>query len=447
METKQRPLSILMLPWLAHGHISPYLELAKKLTTKNFLIYMCSTPANLESVKKKLSVEYLDSIQLVELSLPSLPELPPHYHTTNGLPLHLMSTLKEAFDMASEPGFSNILESLRPDLLVYDYLQPWAPALANSYNIPAVEFITFSPTMMSFYHHFCGDFPDSDQDYPFLEIYMTDYERVALQNIKVRDNGGLLECMMLSSKIVLFKTFRQIEGKYLDYLEASIGKRMLPAGPLVEDPNHQNPDDEFTRWLDEKQPLSTVFVSFGSEYYCSDSELEEIALGLELSKVSFIWVIRFPAGEDKSLHQVLPNGFLERVKERGLVVERWAPQMRILGHPSIGGFVSHCGISSMVESLKLGLPIIAMPMHLDQPVNARLVVSLGLAMEVKRDSEGRYRREEIARVIKEVMVKEVGKDLRRKAKEMSSLVVKKGDEEIDVVAKELVQLCEDAEKI
>lgn len=107
MEGKKNTISILMLPWLAHGHISPFLELAKRLTKRNFHIYMCSTPVNLNSIKKSVTEKYSQSIELVELHLPSLPNLPPYYHTTNGLPPHLMNTLKIAFEMSS-PNFSKL---------------------------------------------------------------------------------------------------------------------------------------------------------------------------------------------------------------------------------------------------------------------------------------------------------------------------------------------------
>ncbi|KAL8162086.1 hypothetical protein V2J09_013575 [Rumex salicifolius] len=440
MENKEGSplLSIAMLPWLAHGHISPYLELAKKLTTKNFHIYLCSTPANLESIKTKLSVEYSDSIQLVELHLPCLPQLPEQYHTTNGLPLHLMSTLKQAFDMSSDIGFLNILKTLKPDILIYDFNQPWAPTLAKSCNIPAVEFVTFTPSMTSFYFHYHSFLHDNIGDYPFSEIYLHSYEHEGFQQLRLGDDGRLFECIKRSSKIVLFNTCREIEGKYLDFLEANMGKKMVATGPLVEKPLEDECKDLFTRWLDERDPLSTVFVSFGSEYYCSNEELEEIAMGLELSKVNFIWVVRFPLGKSNTIHHFLPQGFMERVKSRGLVVERWAPQTRILNHPSIGGFVSHCGTSSMMESMSLGVPIIAMPMHLDQPINVRLMVSLGVAMEVKRDGHGKYIRGEIARVVRKVVVEDDGKDLRTKVKEMSCLMLKKGDEDVDGVAKELI---------
>ncbi|CAH1431721.1 unnamed protein product [Lactuca virosa] len=114
---------VLMFPWLGHGHISPFLELAKKLNNTNlFDIYLCSTPANVSSIKKPLANDGSLAVRFIELHLRELPDLPPHLHTTNGLPLHLMPTLKKAFDKAS-PKFSRILEELQPDLLIYDLIQ------------------------------------------------------------------------------------------------------------------------------------------------------------------------------------------------------------------------------------------------------------------------------------------------------------------------------------
>ncbi|WMV53544.1 hypothetical protein MTR67_046929 [Solanum verrucosum] len=82
-------LKVLMFPFLAYGHISPFLNVAKKLADRGFLIYFISTPINLKSIIKKIPEKYADSIQLIKLHLPELPELPPHYHTTNGLPPNL----------------------------------------------------------------------------------------------------------------------------------------------------------------------------------------------------------------------------------------------------------------------------------------------------------------------------------------------------------------------
>ncbi|KAD4178420.1 hypothetical protein E3N88_27011 [Mikania micrantha] len=420
MNNHGRKQTVLMFPWLGHGHISPFLELAKKLTKTNlFNTYLCSTPANLNSVKNSLTNDcgsFL--IQPIELHLPMLPELPPHLHTTNGLPPHLMPVLKQAFDMAS-PLFSRILETLKPDLLIYDILQPWAPVAAAAIGIPAVVFITTSVAAANKTFHV-----------EMLENNRKDIERV-------------IECYTNSSSIILVKSFKEIEGNNADYFSFLTGKTIVPVGPLVVDRLKADMKQKSViQWLDTKAAGSTVFVSFGSEYFLSSDDLKEIAYGLEMSNMNFIWVLRFPkGGKEINLCEALPLGFVERVKDRGFLVEGWAPQTRILGHKSIGGFVSHCGWSSVMEAIKFGVPIIAMPMQYDQPINARLVVEVGVGVEAARDGNGRLRRENVAAIVRHVVVSELGEAVREKTKKMSDALRMKGEEEIDMVVEELLQLC------
>ncbi|KAI7983434.1 Flavanone 7-O-glucoside 2''-O-beta-L-rhamnosyltransferase [Camellia lanceoleosa] len=131
MDSKQH--SILMLPWLAHGHVSLFLELAKKLSQRNFNIYFCSTPINLKPLRETLPLNLSSSIQLIDIYLPSQ-NLPPHYHTTKDLSPHLVATLKTSFD-DTKPAFFTILKTLKPKLIIYDFLQPWVPIAARKENI------------------------------------------------------------------------------------------------------------------------------------------------------------------------------------------------------------------------------------------------------------------------------------------------------------------------
>ncbi|XP_071703861.1 UDP-glucosyltransferase 29-like [Rutidosis leptorrhynchoides] len=439
--------TVLMFPWLGHGHISPFLELAKKLTNTNrFNISLCSTPTNLDSIKNTIQNEE-PSIKLIELHLPTLPELPPHLHTTNGLPLHLMSTLKQAFDMSS-PQFSNILNRVKPDVLIYDILQPWAPMAAAALGIPSVVFITTSAAASMVHFQLI---PTNNIPFPFSStIYYHPYEdgHVSKRTVYNKAADRVTQCVERSSSIVLVKSWKEIEDKYADHLSVLIGKRVVTVGPLVAEPLDTK-QNNVINWLDTKYVGSTVFVSFGSEYFLSSSDLEEIAYGLEMSNVNFIWVLRFPkSGENRttSIYEALPQGFIERVKGRGLVIEGWAPQAIILGHKNIGGFVSHCGWNSVVEAMKYGVPIIAIPMHLDQPINARLAVAVGVGVEVVRDDNGKLKREMISSVVKHVVMSELGNVVRENAKKLGDDLRVKKDEEIDVVAKELIQLCENAKK-
>ncbi|KAI3444753.1 hypothetical protein Pfo_001418 [Paulownia fortunei] len=413
-----KTVNVLMFPWLAHGHISPYLELAKRLTKRNFIIHLCSTPANLSSIKHKIGEKFALSIRL------------------------LMPKLKLAFEMA-KPKFLEILAKIEPDLLIYDFLQPWAPLVAKSYGIPAVEFITSSSTMTAYMFHYFGK--PADVKFPDDKIFYRDYEFVHRANLLSSDERvkrDAFDGIKRSSGIILIKGFRDIEGQYIDYLSRLLRKKVVPVGPLVQDPSLEFGSSKIIEWLDKKGKGSTVYVSFGSEYFLKQEDMRELAKGLELSNVNFIWVVRFPKGEKMTLEEALPLGFLERVGERGLVVEGWAPQAQILVHESIGGFVSHCGCSSMMESMKFGVPIIAMPMHLDQPLNARLVENIGVGMEVVRNSTGKLEKEVVAAVIRKVVAEGGGETVQKNARSMSEKIMAKGDEEIDEVVQEILAKCE-----
>ncbi|CAL5340420.1 unnamed protein product [Camellia sinensis] len=404
MEEKQSTISIFMFPWLAHGHISPYLELAKKPSTRNFKIYLCSTPVNLTSIKRKLSEKYSNSIQLIELHVPPFPDLPPPYHTTKDLPPHLMPTLKKAFDSA-EPNFSLLLKAHKPDLLIYDFLQPWAQVVAAEYGIPAVDFITSSATatMTAFMHHL---YKDPLITFPFPSIYLRDYDKVEVSHFAQsfeKPRQGQDSLTLIISLVWL-----------------GLGKKIVLV-PLVQDCVHDNDERGIIGWLKKKELRSTVFVCFGTEYFLSEDGIEEIAYGLEISGVNFVWVVRFPMGANTSVEKAMPRGF-------------------ILLHPSIGGFVSHCGWSSVMEGMKLGSPIIAIPMHLDQPVNARLVEEIGVGMEAVRDKNGVLDRKNVAEVIQKVVVDDGGEAVRSKVRELSETPGIKGEEDIDGMVEELVRL-------
>ncbi|KAL6289385.1 hypothetical protein ACE6H2_006895 [Prunus campanulata] len=275
--SEHKSITVLMLPWLAHGHISPFQELAKKLTSKrNFHIFICSTPVNLTSIKPKLSPKYSHCIEFVELHLPheELPELPPHYHTTNGLPPHLMSSLKRAFDMSSN-NFSNILATLKPDLLIYDFIPPWAPSLASLQNIPSVRFITTSAALTSLrVHHL----KNPSVKFPFPSIYLRDYEAKNFNNLLkpssngINDGDRVQECSARSCNIILVKTSREIEAKYVDYLSGLLGKKIVPVGPLVQEPMDQKVDEEtwIMKWLNKRERSSVVYVCFGKAYLLAD---------------------------------------------------------------------------------------------------------------------------------------------------------------------------------
>ncbi|KAK7263346.1 hypothetical protein RJT34_30934 [Clitoria ternatea] len=215
---------------------------------------------------------------------------------------------------------------------------------------------------------------------------------------------------------IFVNSFLELESGAVRALQEQVkGKPLVcPVGPITQvgSIGHEN-GAECLAWLDKQEPKSVLYVSFGSGGTLPQDQLNELAFGLELSGQKFLWVVRAPntlasaaylraAVEDPL--QFLPHGFLERTKEQGLVLPSWAPQIQVLGHSSTGGFLSHCGWNSVLESLVHDVPVIAWPLFAEQSLNAALLVDgLSVALRPKINQNGLAEREEIAKVIRGLM--------------------------------------------
>ncbi|KAL0382765.1 UNVERIFIED_CONTAM: Beta-D-glucosyl crocetin beta-1,6-glucosyltransferase [Sesamum calycinum] len=440
MGSDKECLKVLMFPWLAHGHTTPFLELAKRLSHRNFHCYIF-LPRKPHFHRQQNPTKIL---QLHPPSPPpprllrSTPSSLPHHQRP---PIHLHSALRSAL-RAAKPDFSKILITLQPHLLIHDILLWWAGDIASKKNIPSVSFLTSGAATFSY---FCHLGQRGGVEFPYPAIRLTEFELSmamgALESSKNEEKDPD-EDGWDSDRIIIVNSSREIDGKYMDYLSEMLKREFIPAGSLVRDYGDDDADEAVLMdWLSQKDKFSCVFVSFGTEYFLKKEEIEEVAYGLELSNANFIWIVRFPKGDGTTVEETLPAGFLERVGGRGRILEKWASQAKILTHPSVGGFVSHCGWNSLRESIEFGVPIIAMPMHLDQPMNAKLVADLGVGVEVKRDNEGRLQREEIAKVIRDVVVGESGGELRRRVVERRERIRLRSREEIDEIAHKFAQIC------
>ncbi|KAK2975889.1 hypothetical protein RJ640_015320 [Escallonia rubra] len=180
-------------------------------------------------------------------------------------------------------------------------------------------------------------------------------------------------------------------------------------------------------WLDKQAPLSVIYVSLGSLATVDEKELAEMAWGLASSGQPFLWVVRPGSVRNSDWIELLPDGFKEETGERGRVV-RWAPQKEVLAHCAVGGFWTHCGWNSTLESLSEGVPMLCMPRFGDQEVNARYICHvwrIGLECEHQPEVE----RGEIEKVVKVLMLGNDGEEMRRRAtltKEKVALGVRKG---------------------
>jgi hypothetical protein len=206
---------------------------------------------------------------------------------------------------------------------------------------------------------------------------------------------------------------------------------LYPIGPVISfPPPSALPPHDCVRWLEAQPPASVVFLCFGSGGFFTAAQAHEVAVGLERSGHRFLWVLRGPPAPgtrqptDADLAELLPEGFLERTRGRGLVWPTTAPQKEILAHTAVGGFVTHCGWNSVLESLWFGVPMAAWPLYAEQHLNAfALAAAMGAAVAVKVDrARGNFAGvAEVERAVRELMGGgEVGRRVRDKAAEMKA---------------------------
>jgi len=174
--------------------------------------------------------------------------------------------------------------------------------------------------------------------------------------------------ILFGADFIAARSCMEIEGKYLELIENLCNKKVIPVGLLppslqIGEENNDENWDTILKWLDKHEKRSVVYVEFGSEVTLSDEEFTEIAKGLELSNFPYLWIVK---------NQVKHDWLLENESNKnGLVWNKWAPQFRILAHESIGGFLTHCGWSSVIESLQVGCPLIMLHFHNEQSLNAK----------------------------------------------------------------------------
>ena len=231
----------------------------------------------------------------------------------------------------------------------------------------------------------------------------------------------------------IYNSCRSIEGNYIDLKakeDYNTNAQVWAIGPLnlgtAYKRRNSNSQHKCMEWLDKQAPKSVLYVSFGTITSMTDEQIRELAKGLEQSKQKFIWVLRdADKGDiftgDVKIRNQLPEEYEERVKEVGMVVRDWAPQVEILGHPSTGAFMSHCGWNSCLESITMGVPIAAWPMHSDQPKNAFLLIDIlkvGLVVNRWEHRDELVTSTTIAEAVKRLMASKEGEEVRKRAEEL-----------------------------
>lgn len=218
------------------------------------------------------------------------------------------------------------------------------------------------------------------------------------------------------ARATIWNTFKELEELELRVLNLLFQNRHFLIGPfhkyfLASSSSLLAQDQTSISWLEKHTPNSVLYVSFGSVVGVEETEFLEIAWGLANSKQPFLWVVRPGSIKGSEWVERLPEGFLETIVEgRGYIV-KWAPQQDVLAHPSTGGFWTHNGWNSTLESICEGVPMICSPSFGDQPTNARYVSDKWkIGVELKNGFE----RGEIEGAIKRVMVDQEGLEMRER---------------------------------
>ncbi|GFZ07616.1 UDP-glucosyl transferase 71B5 [Actinidia rufa] len=235
--------------------------------------------------------------------------------------------------------------------------------VAAEFGLPTYAFFTGSAAHLGLiYHHFHHDV-SGFKNHPDAELTVAAFANrlpAKVLPLAILDKEGIGSSMFIG-----------------------IAERMKQTRGIMTDQN-SHPFEEIMRWLDDQPTSSVLFLCFGNMGSFGEDQVAEIARALEQSGHRFLWSLRLP-GHCEDREQILPKGFTERTAEMGKVIG-WAPQVAVLGHAAVGGFVSHCGWTSLLESLWGGVPVVTWPMYAEQQMNAfEMVRELGLAVEIKID--------------------------------------------------------------
>ncbi|KAJ0969623.1 hypothetical protein J5N97_022500 [Dioscorea zingiberensis] len=432
---KNGPLHIAMLPWLAMGHLLPFFELSKRLALHGHHISFISTPRNLQRLPT-LPPHLSPLISFIPLPLPFIEHLPPTAEATVDLPSDdLRPLLRKAFD-SFHLSLPSLLRPTPPHWLLFDYAAHWAPSLAADLGIPSAFIGLHNSAALSFFgppSALHGDASRSSPDdftivpnwipFPSTISYRPFEARELFNPGVLPDDSGVSESYryfrsISDCRFVAVRSCNEFESEWLDLLPNLYNKPVIPFGllPPLRDPQIDCAVPfHLIQWLDNQAPKSVVYVAFGSEVKLSRERVHEIALGLELSKLPFFWALRAPEGW-------LPEGFERRNEGQGLVLSGWAPQVSVLGHGAIGGFLSHGGWGSIVEGLRFGVAMVLLPLVFDQGLNARNLVAKGIGVEIARNEEdGSFSGDDVSRCLRLVMVDDEGECFRKNAREWSQV--------------------------
>ncbi|XP_059627481.1 UDP-glucose iridoid glucosyltransferase-like [Cornus florida] len=417
----QRCNRLVLVPCPFQGHINPMLQLGAILHSKGFSITIAHTqfnsldPSNhpnftFQSIQDGLS-DYdasMDSIALIET-----------------LNINLVFPLQESLARMMKQDE----KKERIACVIYDAAMYKAEAAANYLKLPTIVLVTCS--IASRLTHVTypqlqaeGYIPPKDSMLQDLVPGLHPFRFKDLTIFNLPNLEASLQLIATTSKIrtssaIICNTVDCLEQPFLAQLKKQYQVPIFPMGPfhkiaLPSSSSLLKEDTSCITWLDKQAPNSVIYVSIGSAASIDERELIETAWGLANSKQPFLWVIRPGSVRGLGWQELLPEGFKKAVEERGCIVE-WAPQKEVLAHVAVGGFWSHCGWNSTLESICEGSPMICQPCFGDQRMNARYVSHVWrVGLELDKELE----RREIERTIRRLMAGKECEEMRQRTMDM-----------------------------
>nr|XP_010918853.2 uncharacterized protein LOC105043134 [Elaeis guineensis] len=448
---------IVMFPYLAQGHIIPFLALAKLVEQRNpsYTITIVSTPLNIQNIRSSLPPN--SNILLNDLPFCSSDHgLPPNTENTDSVPHHQISKLNAASGTL-QPHFERFISDViqkdghPPLCIISDVMVAWTVGIAKKLGIFHVAFTTCgaygTAAYMSLYLHLPHRHTDSSEirlpgfpeTFRLHRSQMPEYLRVADGTEPWATFLRRNTQFSLQSGAMICNTVEALELLGIQALRNLTGLNVLAIGPLFPLEASTSSDQRYGKkpgiqleacleWLDSHPPGSVVYTSFGSQSTITASQMMALARGLEASNKPFLWLVRPPAGFDLNedfRDEWLPEGFEVRMSKnrQGLLVRKWAPQLEILSHKSTGAFLSHCGWNSSLESLSRGVPVIGWPLMADQFYNFKMLdEELGVCAELARGAEDPLEYTRVERVIRLVLDEEKGKEMKEKAIKYAEMI-------------------------
>lgn len=427
---------VLMFPLPFQGHLNPMLQLADVLHARGLRVTLFHAAFN--------APDPVAGYRFVPVGagVPATDLVPTGSDADFvGALLRFNERLQGAFQDSLREVMEEEEEGARPACLVLDSNLRGMQVVADRLGVPTLVLRTGGAACLVAYMAFpalCDKGLLPLQDHSQLNMPLDDLQPLHLRDMvfsTTTPHETMLTCLeriMESASYssgVIINTFSELEGADLRKIIHGVGVPVYAIGPLHKISSGAQssllaPDRTCLDWLDKQEAESIIFVSFGSLASMDQEELVEAAWGLANSRVPFLWVIR-PDSVQASGKVGLPKGFEEAARGRGMVVN-WAPQQEVLRHQAVGGFWTHNGWNSTLESICEGVPMICRPHFADQMINARYVQEV---WKIGFELEGKLERGKIERIVRKLFYQEEGREMRRKAndlKDKATWCIKKG---------------------